>query len=40
MIDKAWKDIGRNQEEIPSMEKIGGEKTKVTEMMKGRERLA
>ena len=41
VVEKAWKDIGGNQEEILlSIEKFGGYKTEVKERIETRERLA
>ena len=31
VVDKVWKDIGRSQEEMLSVEKFGGYKTEVKE---------
>ena len=40
VVEKAWKDIGRNQEEILSIEKFAGYKTEAKEKIEIRERLA
>ena len=39
-VEKVWKDIGGNQEEIPSKDKFAGNKTEVNEKIEIRERLA
>ena len=39
LVEKVWKDIGGNQEEILSMKKFAGYKTVVKERIKIRERL-
>ena len=40
VVEKVWKDIGGNQEEILSIEKFAGYKTEVKERIEIRERLA
>ena len=40
VVEKAWKDIGRNQEEILSIEKFAGYKTEIKERNAKRRRLA
>ena len=40
LVEKIWKGIGGNQEDILSVEKFGGYKTEGKERIAGRERLA
>ena len=41
MVEKVWKDLGENQEEILPIEKFGGDQSYVCEIgIKVRERLA
>ena len=40
VIEKIWKDLGGDQEEVLSMEKFSGYKTEVKEILEERERLA
>ena len=40
VVEKVWKDIGGNQEEILSIEKFVGYNTEVKEKIEIRERLA
>ena len=40
VVEGVWKDIGGNQEEIPSIEKFAGYKTEVKERIEIRDRLA
>ena len=40
VVEKVWKHIGGNQEEILSTEKFGGYRTEVKEKIETRERLA
>ena len=40
VVEKGWKDVGGNQEEILSIEKFEGYKTEVKENIEIRERLA
>ena len=40
VVEKVWKDIGENQEEILSIEKFAGCKTEIKEKIEIRERLA
>ena len=40
VVEKAWKDIGGNQEEMLSIEKFAGYKTEFKEKIEIRERLA
>ena len=39
VLEKAWKEIGGNEETVPSMEKFGGYKTEVKERIESREGL-
>ena len=40
VVEKVWKDIGRNQDEKLSIEKVGGYKTEANERIQRRKRLA
>ena len=40
VVEKVWKDVGGNQEEILSIEKFGGYRTDEKERIQIRERLA
>ena len=40
VVEKIWKDLGGDQEQVLSMEKSGGYRTEVKEIMEERERLA
>ena len=40
VVEKIWKDLGGDQEEVLSMEKFGGYKTEGNEIIEERERLA
>ena len=40
VVEKIWKGLGGNQEEVLSIEKFGGYKTEVKERIQERERLA
>ena len=39
-MEKVWKDIGGNQEDLPSVDNFGGYKTEVKERIEIGERLA
>ena len=40
VVEKVWKDIGRNQQHMLSIEKFGGYTTEVKETIERRKRLA
>ena len=40
VVEKIWKDLGRDQEEVLSIEKFGGYKTEVKGRIEEREALA
>ena len=40
IVDRVWREIGGSQEEILSVEKVGGHKTGVKEWMERREKPA
>ena len=40
VVEKIWKDLGGDQEEVLSIEKFGGYKTEVEEIIEEKERLA
>ena len=40
VVEKVWKDVGGNQEEMVTIEKFGGYKTRAKEGIERRERLA
>ena len=40
VVEKIWKDLGRDQQKVLSIDKFGGHKTEVKERIEERERLA